>query len=326
MGKRSKMNSKIAVIGAGIAGCTVARELAKSGLQITLFEKSRGAGGRMSSRRAESLSYDHGAPSFEAMSAPFRNEVETWIREGWAARWTDLGFRVGVPTMSALPRRLTEMPGIECRFGVKVESLQRSGDRAWEIVTTEGRAGPFSDVIITAPAPQALELIGDRSSALSLALSGVRYEPCWMLLLSVRSGAPDQAALDGSRSEWGGVFSRITEESSKPGRQVVSGVRSYAFQALPSWSAEHLEASAERVLDLLLPAALRALGAAPSEVVDRHAHRWRYARVVAGAGKAFVSDTEAGLHACGDAFTGDGVENAWMSALSLSRIQWKARA
>jgi len=316
-------SAKIAVIGAGIAGCTVARELAKSGLPVTLFEKSRGAGGRMSTRRVESLTYDHGAPAFESMSGPFRNEVESWIREGWAARWTGFGYRVGVPTMSALPRRLTELPGIECRFGDKVEAIEPGA--GWTIVTASGRIGPFSDVILTAPAPQALELVGDHSATLLQSLRKVVYEPCWMLLVSVQAAAPDQAALDASRSVWGGVFSRITEESSKPGRKAPPDVRSYAFQALPAWSTEHLEEAPERVLEWLLPEALRALGVPDSVVIDRHAHRWRYARVVVSAGKAFVSDSEAGLHACGDAFNGDGVENAWMSALSLSRIQWKGR-
>ena len=43
----------IAIIGAGIAGVTAARTLLQAGHRVTLIEKSRGVGGRMSTRRTE---------------------------------------------------------------------------------------------------------------------------------------------------------------------------------------------------------------------------------------------------------------------------------
>lgn len=51
---------KIAIIGAGLAGVTAANTLAPH-YQVQLFEKSRGAGGRMSSRRFEPYQFNHGA-------------------------------------------------------------------------------------------------------------------------------------------------------------------------------------------------------------------------------------------------------------------------
>jgi renalase len=39
-----------AVIGAGMAGIACARTLAQAGHQVTVFEKSRGPGGRMATR------------------------------------------------------------------------------------------------------------------------------------------------------------------------------------------------------------------------------------------------------------------------------------
>ena len=61
---------KIAVIGAGLAGVSLAKNLADFA-DITLFEKSRGSGGRMSFRRAGPFSFDHGAQFFTARSEPF---------------------------------------------------------------------------------------------------------------------------------------------------------------------------------------------------------------------------------------------------------------
>ena len=45
------MNTQhIAIIGVGMAGVTCARTLRQAGHNVTLFEKSRGLGGRMSTR------------------------------------------------------------------------------------------------------------------------------------------------------------------------------------------------------------------------------------------------------------------------------------
>jgi len=51
---------KIAIIGTGISGITIAQNL-KDFANVSLFEKSRGVGGRMASRRSGPYEFDHGA-------------------------------------------------------------------------------------------------------------------------------------------------------------------------------------------------------------------------------------------------------------------------
>ncbi|MGB1027364.1 MAG: FAD-dependent oxidoreductase, partial [Rhodospirillaceae bacterium] len=57
----------IAVIGAGIAGLACARICVDKGYTVTVFDKGRGPGGRLSSRRLEApqssdpMVFDHGA-------------------------------------------------------------------------------------------------------------------------------------------------------------------------------------------------------------------------------------------------------------------------
>ena len=55
---------KIVVIGAGISGCVCAYLLSKAGHKVTLIEKGRGVGGRMSTRRMNGARIDHGAQFF----------------------------------------------------------------------------------------------------------------------------------------------------------------------------------------------------------------------------------------------------------------------
>ena len=51
-GLENRFQPTVAVIGAGISGLTCARTLADHGLPVTVFEKSRGVGGRMATRRS----------------------------------------------------------------------------------------------------------------------------------------------------------------------------------------------------------------------------------------------------------------------------------
>ena len=67
--------TKIAIIGAGLSGLTAAHFL-RDDADITIFEKSRSVGGRMSTRRAEPYFFDHGAQYFTAKTKPFQAFIQ----------------------------------------------------------------------------------------------------------------------------------------------------------------------------------------------------------------------------------------------------------
>jgi hypothetical protein len=113
---------KIAVIGAGVGGLMCARGLHDHGLDVTVFEKSRGPGGRSATRRIESaLQFDHGAQYFTCKDPRIARYVESWVQDGvvqpWLGRIASLkmgGFEassdrirfVGTPAMSTIGRHL----------------------------------------------------------------------------------------------------------------------------------------------------------------------------------------------------------------------------
>src|SRR5204863_5697186 len=51
----------VAIIGAGASALTAAHTLLDAGYTVTLYEKSRGVGGRAATRKREGFIYDHGA-------------------------------------------------------------------------------------------------------------------------------------------------------------------------------------------------------------------------------------------------------------------------
>jgi len=99
--------AKIAILGAGLAGISAARALIARGHAVTIFDKGRGPGGRLATRRMEAagrkLQFDHGAQYLRAEGAGFAAALV----EAKAAPWPDATRRVGMPSMSAVPRALS---------------------------------------------------------------------------------------------------------------------------------------------------------------------------------------------------------------------------
>ncbi len=106
-----KSSQHIAIIGAGMAGITAARTLVQAGHRVTVFEKSRSVSGRLSTRRSEFGSFDHGAQYFTVRDARFRQMMQ-WalatapdVARPWAANAVRVLDAQGRTLEAALPSR-----------------------------------------------------------------------------------------------------------------------------------------------------------------------------------------------------------------------------
>ncbi|KAJ1470454.1 hypothetical protein T484DRAFT_1847662 [Baffinella frigidus] len=125
---------RIGIVGAGIAGCSLAKVLKDKGMAVTVFEMGRGAGGRMATRKSREipgLAINHGAPVFSASQEDFQRMLKPLIDSGSVKRWNgtiatlDAGSLqtspsalgdayVGAPDMSSVCEAL--LTGVETRF------------------------------------------------------------------------------------------------------------------------------------------------------------------------------------------------------------------
>jgi renalase len=95
----------IAVIGAGMAGVTCARTLAQAGHTVTVFEKSRGFGGRMATRQSPFGTFDHGVQYFTVRDPRFSQAITTTkapVRP-WSANAVRVLDALGRVAEAALP-------------------------------------------------------------------------------------------------------------------------------------------------------------------------------------------------------------------------------
>ena len=334
--RRAAHRRRVAVIGAGISGTACARVLVDHGVEVTIVEKSRGPGGRMSTRRSDAGAFDHGAQYFTARDSRFGARVEEWIGQGVAARWDgrfaeldDRGLRaieppprfVATPAMSALCAHLAA--GIPMETSARVVAIMR-GNSAWnlEVEAADGgrrSIGPFDAVLVTAPAPQAAELLGVHAPGLASIARDAEMQPMWALMLA--SDARLDIAADHVRVlDPAAALAWISRVSSKPGRAQDAQDRWVAL-ASAAWTRAHLELDAGAAA-AALAAALQDLcgghgraGPAPTHVA---AHRWRFALPAREGGPTSLFDAALGLGAAGDWLRGTRVEDAYLSGVALA--------
>lgn len=329
-------SSRVAVIGAGIAGAACAAGLAGAGFDVMLFDKSGRVGGRMATRlaswvgedgRPRSTTFDHGAQHFNARRPRFRALVSRAEAAGAAAAWrprvhTPFSSEgppdrwVPVPDMPALCRHL--LADLPLQVAPAVQRLQRDAD-GWRLIFADGSTtGSFGQVVMALPAAQAALLLAGHQDTWADSLAAVPMIPCWTLMAVTEDCDWPWDAAEPER----GPLALVARNDRKPGRCAEPGLASWVAHATAAWSAAHLEEDPVAVRDALCVALARLLPggrATPWHYVS--VHRWRYAAHAAHAalGSAdFWWDAALGLGVCGDAFGNGTVEAAWSSGDELA--------
>lgn len=328
---------RVAVIGAGIAGAACARALSRSGHGVQVVDKSRGAGGRLATRRLEWLDsqnqqriarFDHGASAFMASGSAFRKFCADASRTGGLTPWQPtlaLGSRplgdagplfLPQPDMPSLCRGL--LRNIPTTWCFAVDRLLRR-ESGWQVEAAgQVLPGHFDAVVLALPPAQAAPLLAPHRSDWAQRASIALMQPCWTLMGVARRMAEDPQ-WDVARPEQG-PLAWVMRQDARPGRERSTDEAHWVAHACSSWSRQHLEQPAEWVLARLQCAMQDWLG----EPIDwQHAvvHRWRYATPHASGTvreRPLWWESARGLGVCGDFLGGVGVEGAWQSAQALS--------
>lgn len=314
----------VAVIGAGLSGLTAARVLSDHGFDVTVFEKSRGPGGRMATRRQDALSFDHGAQYFTVRDPRFARYVDSWIEDGIVGIWKgEIGVSkagkltskertvqrfVGIPGMSAIARHLSTDLDIRYRTQITELAIDPKGRH---ITSKAMNYGPFDIILVTTPPEQAAALIPG-ASPIREKIDQIRMQPCWAVM------AAFDAPLD---LTFAGIFTHdsplswVARNSSKPGRPAQD---SWVLHASPEWSSEHLEDEPETTGRSLLRAFFDATGLVPAEPAFISTHRWRYALAANPLDTGILWDEERVLGVCGDWCRKSRVEGAFLSGMAAA--------
>lgn len=329
--------ARVAIIGAGIAGATCAHVLQAASHSVHVIDKSRGAGGRMATKRLQwtdaqgatrQARIDHGAPGFAAEDPAFRDFVRAALGPAGLSAWTptpkpgscplpDAGpLHLPQPDMPALCRALLQ--GMDVTWSFQVDRLLRDAN-GWQLEAAGTRLpGHYDRLVLALPPAQAAPLLAPHAPGWAARAAQAVMEPCWTLM-----GVAQRPAKDGA---WDlvqpdqGLLAWAMRADARPGRAAPADEAHWVAHANPAWSRAHLEQPADWV-QAQLAAALEACVGEPIAWKHATVHRWRYARP--GAPRAAGDtpwwwDPALGLGVCGDFLGGAGVEDAWRSGRGLA--------
>ncbi|MEJ8281254.1 NAD(P)/FAD-dependent oxidoreductase [Pseudonocardia spirodelae] len=311
----------VIVVGAGIAGVSCAVELRARGVDVTVLERARGAGGRLAVHRHDGRPADIGAAYFtvsgEGGAEGFDEQVGRWRRAGLVREWTD--------TLAVFDgtARAPDSPG-PVRFAAPgglrslVTDLARDLDvRTGHTVSAvrPGPGGPTADgephdaVVLAMPDPQAARLL-EPGTAAGAAVAGREWDP--VLALTLGFGARDWPRLPAAFVNDHPVLSLVADDGDRRG----DGAPVLVAHSTGALARAHDADPAAAVP--AMTAAVRALLGIGAEPAWTHVHRWRFAAPAARREAAFHLDDE-GIGLAGDGWGRSRVQTAWVSGRRLGR-------
>jgi hypothetical protein len=330
------MIARVAIVGAGAAGLAAAYGLRTLPVERTVFEKSRGFGGRAATRGAYGCRYDHGAPFFSAPSGRVERLVTAHLPTD---QLVEVGRPVGAfaadgtrlrPTSEAPSSRWTYVRGIstlgkllarhsraEVRHTTRIEALERKGER-WGLRAAEGTLyWPYDAVVLTPPAPQSAALLG-RSPLegapwprVQEALAGVSYGAQFAYLFGYDRRLERPARVCGLASaDAAHPLDWIGFERDKPGH-VPTGQDLLVVHTAPRWTADRVDQDPEQFIPEVRARAAEVLSADLQRPTWDDTQRWRYARPQGQVASDVVGAAATqGLYLAGDAVAAAGTVGA----------------
>ncbi len=314
----------VAIIGAGLAGLTAAKKLIASECDVTIFDKSRGVGGRIATRRADAgLVFHHGLAYLRGASIEFTEQLKQWCEQGVLRQWTGQIVRlplngkpipvqtaftryVSYPNATSLPKYLSA--GLNLKLGVSIHRLERVGT-TWRLIDADQNLhGTFDQLVIAVPPQQTTTLLGADHPACRQ-IASVQMKPVWALMVGLEK--PSGLTFDAARPEGSPLVWMMRTIS----RSEDTNTECWSFHVDTEWSRHNLERTPDEIIALLRPEIERVLGT--SNLLHVAAHRWRYALAGDPLGVANVRMDAEQLTIIGDWCLGDRAEHAWLSGRSV---------
>ena len=306
---------KIAIIGTGLSAIFSAIHLRKNtDLEINLFDKARGLGGRLATRRAEGGKFDHGAQYFSIERISNLPEIQMLINEGVINNIEDKDIYFSPDGMTNIAKKLLIDFNIFKEH--KLVSIDKENEN-YKLFFENGSTFNSDYIIMSCPMPQSLEILNkskiDYDNNLIKDLEDLSYFPCIVVMIKseIKLSNLDKhigTDVDSKDISWIG---------DNYGKKVSSIENYYTIQCSPEFSYENFENEYDETNKKLKHEMEKIFG---SNYQILSNHKWRYSipKNFYQGDNSLVINQKNFLGLCGDIFTNGRFDGAITSGLSIA--------
>jgi renalase len=317
------------VVGAGVAGLAAGRTLKAAGADVVIFEKSRGPGGRLATRRVDAFTFDTGATSIAPRGLGIEKVMLEELDRGDLIEvekpiYTHANLRPlpGDPTRNKITRyaykpgnnQLAKLlaAGLDLRLNTTVDHLERQNGH-YEV---EGER--FDKLVLTPPIPQTSLLLWSLGE--SRAVANARYRSCISIMLGFNAPLPEtpyHALIDVEQRH---PLTWVSLESTKSPGRAPEGGSAIVLQMSPTYSHDHYQTDDELVLKDVIPWVVQLFGEGFRSPVAVDTKRWKYSQPEMTALFDAANQNHNGVVLAGDGLSAGRVERAYESGLQAARL------
>ena len=313
----------VAVIGAGITGITLANLLQKK-VKLTVFEKSRGVGGRMATRRAEPYQFNHGAQYFKIENEEFKgflsplmenkivkpleaNHVEILNKKVIKRLKTDnKKYYTAKTKMNSIVKYLLNN-NFFIKLSCKIEKTIKEQGK-WFIIDNERVSyGPYDWLLITIPPYQAIEILSNNFKFLNT-MKENKMRSCYSLMLGfdkIKEFNFDTALFLEADVQWLSIRKKILGDKEYFNLLINS---SYNF------AEQNINCSKNKISDYLIEQISDILKCELNNYKHKALHFWKYAMSEKNNNLGSLLDENLKVIVCGDWCMNGKVEGGFLSA------------
>jgi predicted NAD/FAD-dependent oxidoreductase len=335
---------KIAIVGAGISGSYLAYRLDNLGTEVSVFEKSRGSGGRVSTKRTDWGQCDLGATLIPAKSEYFKHFMRDLQQQKIVSGWpSKIGRALGSADGSVdvqhfesdrdyfvFNQKMNQacaywLDGINLSNNSLVTALRYIASQGWQIkIAEQWQVACYDKVVITAPWPQTQALLQASELPFSLPLANLeqKWSSCWSVGFKVNGITATDTDMFYLKQQ---AVQTLVRDSAKPFRPNAIGNNERAevwVAQLSNDLSDRLGKEGKLAAIDYAKSAYCQLFEQPLDLIGHTvAHYWRYARPSPEqAPLGLISDVSSGLLAGGDWSFGVSIEAAIEAANAMFEV------
>lgn len=322
---------KVAVIGAGLTGSLVAYHLSQNNVDVHVFDKARGKGGRASTKILPWGQFDLGVPVIPASDPQFIEFMEHLVDVGNAHHWPEMGKRVLANSVPIVDKQAptfvfdAKMNSI-CHYCLQdsefspnslVSDIRFHSGSGWN-VCIEGQwfSSYFDGVVCAVPWPQA-QMFVDKIEE-KLTPESQNWASCWVVGLALECN--ELANFHFSQFDNNPVQTLVFD-SQKPNRPgPINDLQIWVAHLNHTLSAELGKANKEQAIAIACEHVCEQLRLPASAIKHTYGHFWRYARSEKGeTPMGVIQQVETNLYVGGDWSYGASVQSAFKTAFEIAQ-------